>query len=233
MKRIILLLLIPCFILACQSEETSDSKEKEEEKADPKEEENKKAAVEVQKTWDKIVQVIKDRKGDEAADLINQNTLDFYKEQLDNIKYATREELNEMNAIDVAGIVSARHVIEKEKLATGDARSLMVHSVNSGLLEQTMSKVGIGEIEVYGDKAQAGVIYEGTAIPMLNMAFVKENNRWKVDIPSMLENAKDLLATFGSRQMSQDIINQSLEEASKVKGAEPDESIWEPPFERE
>lgn len=161
-----------------------------------------------------------------ATTHVTQNTIDYYDEILDLIKYGTKEEVKNRRLIDRMTILIIRHEHAEQTRNLKDGKELLEYSIGEGLVGSEIANFSIASVEFVGDEAYIKIQTPDGVAPQ-KMRFNAEGGRWKMDIVSIIPLTNTLLADYlKQNEVSEDeFLLLMLESNSGIK---PTEKIWEP-----
>jgi|GEM_PF-479246 len=168
---------------------------------------------------------------DAAFNEINQNTRDYYAEMLDNIWYASAEEIDTMTVVDKLFIAQSRHRIPVQQLKEFDEESYFKYAVDAGWIgAETVEKIELLNVAIDGDTAMSTFVRDGRALPF-GFSFNLEDGGWKIDLVSIipLSNMGLVHAVNNSGYEEEEFIFKVVESLS---GFPVDSQIWIPPLTR-
>ena len=242
-----LVFLLAIFVISACSNNPSSSEEKDSKDPDKKEAEEKsqekapdkdlpldvspeQVATDVQAVWEQYRQAVLTNDGDLASQVVDRATVEYYDEMLDWAKNYNRKDLMELNALDWSVVLIIRHLSSKEELSgmkTGEELHRWIGS--AGVYGDPSQLPQIGKISVEGRKAKAEMIANGQLYPDSYIHFNFEDDKWKVNIPGIMEIAKkpidQALAQDGALELFITGVKSQLLELS---GREAGEEIWLP-----
>lgn len=142
-------------------------------------------ANDIQKCFKAYKAAIIEGRGSDAAELVDNNTLDYYARMLEMSIYADSATVQEVSMIDKMTIFTTRHRIPKDTLLTMNGRTFFIYAINSGMVgKNSVVSLDLGEIDISGQFAKGQIVSAGQASP-LSFDFNRENEEWKMDITSI------------------------------------------------
>jgi hypothetical protein len=169
--------------------------------------------------------------GDAAYDLVDKTTRDYYSRILDDVRYASAEEVGKRSKLDKLFIVRSRHQIPQDKLKTWDGESYFQYAIDSGWIDKgSVSTTEITEIQVSGDVASSKLKQKEEIAPF-GFEFNKEADGWKLNLISMFSLGEMTLQNV-VRQSDKDENEVIVSIVESLSGEEVSDTIWAPPFER-
>jgi len=182
----------------------------------------------VEAGFDSYRQAILDQDGTAAVACVDAKTLEYYGEMLDLALRGSRVKVMALSVLDKMMVISIRHRVPRAVLEGMTPESLFVHAVDEGWIDRaSVETLELGEIVVSAGTARVVFLTEGKTIPGARLVFRQEEERWKIDLTSIMPLAS--LAFEGAIRQSgiseEEFLTSVLEEAS---GVEVGESVWEP-----
>lgn len=171
------------------------------------------------------------RDGATAWATVDTHTRAYYDRLLDQIKYATADELRQLSYTDLTIILASRQFIDRDTLAAMDGRALFVHAVERGWTDRDLVTAGVGPVEFRGDVAYGRMTSKNMHTPF-HWVFRFQEDRWFLDLAAQMEVidrlSEGMLASEG-------LSAADLAYAMLLRGVGPDEilpDIWQPPLQR-
>ncbi len=133
-------------------------------------------------------------------------------------------------------IVTMRHELEAEVLASMDLEGLLRHAIEAGwIAKASIRQLDIGEISIDGDQA-IGVALNAGAIPAppdpevepLSYAFVREDGVWKFRFGSLVASLNRVITEF-AQQLGANEDDLIFTLVTALSGREVLPAIWSAP----
>jgi hypothetical protein len=125
-------------------------------------------------------------KGEEAVLYVNEKTITYYGEMLEKVKTSDSTEVEALNLLDKLMVFVIRHRTSKQDIMSFDGKSLLVYAIKNGMVGKgSVMNNSIGDVKVDGTFAKGAFVSNGQVTPLF-FDFNKENNKWKVDLTSVL-----------------------------------------------
>ena len=191
-------------------------------KRDPKTDEK-----EIRDCFTRYKQSILNTQGKVAVEYVDQKTIKFYDEILEQVKSARRPDIEQETFIVKMMILTIRHRVPKETILSMSGKELVIYSVESGMISKdSVAKLELGTVIVNGDVASTTIVSDGIQAPF-GFSFVFEGGRWKMNLISFLSVGEKALKVVAQQQkMSENDFIFFLMENST--GKKPTASVWEP-----
>ena len=150
----------------------------------------------IRSCYDAYFSALRDGRGNDAADLVDSNTLAHYGRILELARTADSATVSSLDAMDKLSVLAMRMNHSAEDLRTMDAKGAKARSISDGLMGNEQPEgLSLGTVEVDGDKATAPLKVHGFPTPA-KFTFRKEDGGWRIDITSMFD-----LSRMGMQQM--------------------------------
>lgn len=151
-------------------------------------------------------QALMDGEGGTAARLVDQGTLDYFQTLQALALSGSEVEVRARSFVDRLLVVTMRHELEREVLATMDLEDLLRHAVDAGWIgKASIAQLGIGAVDVVGDEATGVALTRGQVPPTVNGAvplsysFVRENGAWKFRFGSLVASLNSVITQFATQ----------------------------------
>lgn len=184
----------------------------------------------VRKAFDAYKTAILNDKGEDAADLVDSRTIQYYQQALDQVRTADSATVRSLSLMDRLMVFSIRHRTPKEDILRFDGRALYVYAVQSGMVgKNSVAGNSIGEVVVEGTFAKGRFLVGGEETPF-QFHFYKEEERWKLDLTSLFPISTMAFQTMveDSGQEENEFLFTLLE---KITGRKPGPEVWQPVLE--
>lgn len=184
----------------------------------------------VRDSFESYINATVNNNGQAALDLLDTKTKDYYKTALSIVLYAEREDVERLDALDKFLVLRSRNVIPKQQLVTFQGDDLLLYALNNGMIGKDIVRLKIQNqnIRTNGNFAQA-IIEEAGGRFTLN--FYKEDNIWKIDITSVLKNARFLYDKI-QKELNMDD-NEFVFYLLEADGIKPTDDVWLPIISKE
>lgn len=140
----------------------------------------------VKETFSKYKTAVLSQKGYDAVTCLNQKTIDYYDDILNEIQFATKEEINNMSGADQMQVIAIRHLFSKEDIFSLTGLTLYASTITDGLMKgDNLKTMGIGQVAIKGKRAKAQMVKDGVKTPIF-FDFSKEEGQWKIDVTTTL-----------------------------------------------
>ena len=131
--------------------------------------------------------------GDKSADVITQNSIQYYDQILQHCFHSDSTKLSQLKIIDFMRVMMLKHTVEKETLLNFNGKKLFSYTITEGMNDKnSTAQLELGQITINDNKAFATIIVMGQVAPM-NFAFKLEEGNWKVDITSLFDFTEQML----------------------------------------
>ena len=189
------------------------------------------AAVEkeIRDCFARYKEAIMNGRGKEAAEYVDQATIEWYRQSLEWAKSAKRHEVEAMPFMDKMQVLMIRSRIPKEKVLSMSGKEFFIYGVDSGMVSKdSVEKIGgVSKVSsIHENFAKTKMLHDGKEAPF-GFSFTFEEGQWKLNIPSVFLIASQAIKTVVKEmEMTEDqFIFSSLEHAT---GKKPTDSLWEP-----
>lgn len=154
-------------------------------------------------------------------------TISYYEEMVQLALEAEEDELRARSIVDQAQVLTLRHRFPTDELRTLDGAAVFAQGVDEGLIGD-IGQLGIGEIQVRGDEAEADALSGGERLSFVRWRFEREDGRWKLDLTALFPLTKAALEQAASEAglTTEELLVRTLEQAS---GEPVSPDIWDPP----
>jgi hypothetical protein len=168
------------------------------------------------------------RDGSIAANLVTQNTLEYYENIRAVAAEAGTETIAQRSMFDRLFIALLRVEVGPRELREMTGQELFVLAVDRGLIgEEDVRASEIGEVTIEGDVAMGEAISDGRASG-LSWRFAREGNGWRLDLTSVFPVANLAIKQVAQREgLSEDALIFQVVES--VTGQRVSDEIWEEP----
>jgi hypothetical protein len=166
--------------------------------------------------------------GGGAAAMVDHVTVYYYDEALRRARTSTAAELERLSLVDRLVVLSIRHRLSSDALATLDGRGLVAAGVADGWIgRQGTSHMELGEVSVNGDVADAPVLVDGQPSEFA-FHFRREPAGWRLDLTSVHAATEQALeaAVAQSGLEANAFMVAALQQAT---GRPVASTIWSPP----
>ena len=152
-------------------------------------------------------QALLDGDGQAATALVDESTLSYFETVQRLALSGSEEEVKARAFVDRLLIVTMRHELEEEVLASMDLEGLLHHAIEAGwIAKASIRQLDIGEISIDGDEATgvaltAGVVPAQTdpEVEPLSYAFVREDGVWKFRFGSLVASLNRVITEFAQQ----------------------------------
>ncbi|TWT51978.1 hypothetical protein KOR42_32610 [Thalassoglobus neptunius] len=139
----------------------------------------------IQSTFDQFKIAVRNRKGDAAAELVTENSVERFDELRSWAVSDSPERLSERPVLDQIEILRLRHELTPEQLQNSDGKQVIALLVERGELPTPFVQDSqIAEPVFHGDRCILR-IFDDSGLAKERMTFRKEDDIWKLDIASM------------------------------------------------
>ncbi len=181
----------------------------------------------VRDAFDLYKSAVVEQRGDIAAELVTDRTLDECKRIRDWSLTADRAKLEKLSLSCRMFALALRHGLRVDDLRKLDGRGAFAHAVDRDLIcKASANKMELGDVKVSNDAATAEVLIDGKKAPM-HYVFKLERGIWKIDLAAALTDPNGVLvarsATPGVSETEQ-----VLAVVETVSGRKVTDQIWEP-----
>lgn len=143
--------------------------------------------------------VLNDR-GDKAAELVTQGTLDYYGEMKHVALTAPAREVKSLAAGEKFFVIRLRLAIPREQLTLLSAKELFSYSVKSGWIgKDGVRNMKLGKISVSDTFAAGEYSSRGKKSP-IKFQFRKESETWKLDLLPLAKLSSELFDYLAKQQ---------------------------------
>lgn len=140
--------------------------------------------------------------GATAYSVIDKNTRGAYDQYIKLVLNAEEDEVRSLGLMDKFQVILIRHRLDGELLKTMTGQDLFIYAVDHGWVgKESASRLGLGDIEVEGEFAQAIAVSNGEVTKM-KFDFYLEDNEWKFDIMKLTQYSEPALKMM---QVSNDL----------------------------
>ncbi|MCL2304047.1 MAG: hypothetical protein FWC43_01740 [Planctomycetaceae bacterium] len=182
---------------------------------------------EIRDCFDRYKKSLLDAQGEDAFECIDQKTISYYESLLDDVKFATRQKIEQMPLMHKMTVLMIRHQVPEEMILSMSGKELFVYAVENGMIgKDSVANVELGTITVTKGSAKTKIISNGKEAPF-GFAFTFEDGQWRMDITSAFPIMQKALKAVAQQQgmSDNDFIFSLLETLTNKK---PSDSIWEP-----
>jgi len=156
--------------------------------------------AEVKASFDTYVKAALGKDGVTARSVLASPIKSFYEQTRELALTATDEQLRALPPGQELTTFVLRAELAPDLLRGGTVDQILEAAFNQGLVgEQGISGLGLGTIEVNGDKASAAITSQGQTAPF-KLGFLREDGRWKVDIMPLISVADDSFRGVAKQQ---------------------------------
>jgi hypothetical protein len=167
--------------------------------------------------------------GEAVADLVTQESRDYYRKLADQALTLDREALHNVHLTDRLNALLLRHSLERKELESMSGAQVVSYAAGHGWIgKEGAEQLQLGDFQVEGDHASGSILrMDGEASPY-KMEFIKEEGRWLLDLVALM----DLTRTAFEYSVKQagltedDFVILMLE---YLTGRKPGPDIWSPP----
>lgn len=165
--------------------------------------------------------------GQQAVQFVDQKTIQYYQDMLDQVIAADSATVSQLNVMDKILVLMLRQRLPKDTLLRFDGTRLLVHAIQEGMVgKNSVSTHSIGTVTVNQQFAKGQVLVQGNPTST-NFHFYKENDQWKLNLTAAFPLA---IATFqkaiqASGQSENAYIFLLLEQ---LNGTKPSNTLWQP-----
>ncbi|WP_336513834.1 hypothetical protein [Pollutibacter soli] len=139
----------------------------------------------VKECFEKYKAAIMNDKGEDAANWVDQNTINYYSSVLAKVRNADSATVDQLSLLDKLMVFSIRHRARVEEIKTMDGKGLIVYAIKNGMVgKNSVARNSIGDITINGKKAKGQVLVNDEKTP-LYFEFNKEYEVWKMDLTSI------------------------------------------------
>lgn len=166
--------------------------------------------------------------GSEAAEKVNQATIDHYEQVRGLALSAPEREVRSLQPYEKMMVLMMRHRVPADLLRGMNGRELLSYGVNRGWIgKEDVMESDVGTVSVSGNQATAQFIKAGKPTP-LKYSFTKEGGQWKIDLTALTPAVNlALKQLIEQRGISEDEFLLDLLEG--VTDQKPSPKIWQPP----
>jgi len=172
---------------------------------------------------------IMESNGEAVADLVTQESRDYYRKLADQALTLDREALHKVHLTDRLNALLLRHSLEPKALESMSGAEVVSYAAGHGWIgKEGAEQLRLGNYQVEGDHASGSILrVDGEASPY-KMEFVKEEGRWLLDLVALM----DLTRAAFEHSVKQagltedDFVILMLE---YLTGRKPGPDIWSPP----
>jgi hypothetical protein len=183
------------------------------------------AKKEIRAAFNNYKSSILSKDGAKTIQYISENTVDYFEDILDKVKFADKETILGLSTADQTQILIIRRFFSKEDIFSFDGKSLYATSIDQELMGGQLNALTIGLVAVKGDKGKAQMVVDGTKTSIF-FDFLKEDKEWKIDITTTLIMTTRLIE-MEAKEASVSI-TQYLIDMLQLKGEKEREQIWKP-----
>lgn len=182
---------------------------------------------EIQETFNSYNTELLNNKGEEAYKFIDVQTISYYDQAIEKIKFIDSISLSKSSIFDKMQVLGARHRSSRDVLIKLDGKSYYEHTINNGQIDKSLLKNShLENIEVFGDSAIGKFVFNENRSHNF-FSFKRERNEWKIDMASLLVKNEDSFKSWiaESGLTENEYISKYLEE---MTGKKPSPEIWQP-----
>ena len=152
-------------------------------------------ADEVHESFEQYRTAILAEDGETAVQYLNQTSINYYDDMLNDALYLKESEFEERTILDKLMILRLRMNFTAKELKKMNGRELIVYSIQKGWIgKSSVINIEISEeTKIKGDWATIEVMQNGQGSG-LNFIFQKENDIWKLDIKEIFKISNMTLA---------------------------------------
>jgi hypothetical protein len=175
--------------------------------------------------------IMNDR-GQEAAALLSQATVSYFEQMRDVALYGSRQELNRLSTMNLLQTLIMRHRVPADRLVEMSGIALLTYAIEQGWIgKNSVAPLKAQRVYVVGDTAVLDVVSDrgpGKA----QMRFRREDLGWRLDLLSVIQAGSDQLDNVAKqRGESREELVMAL--LSATSGRQVEDSIWQPPLQRQ
>ena len=173
--------------------------------------------------------------GETAARMVDADTFEYFRSIQSLALEGDAEAVKARAFVDRLLVVTMRHELDRETLASMGLEDLLRHAIESGwIAKASILQLGIGEVTVEGAEASAVALVNGTAPPAeegiepLAYEFVREEGEWKFRFSSLVEGLNHVISAF-TAQMGANEDDMIFTLVQALSGRQVLPEIWDAP----
>ena len=192
--------------------------------------------AEVRRVFQAYKDALLEGDGETAAGLVDSGTLAYF-ESIQSLALAgSEEEVRARPFVDRLLVVTMRHELDRDMLATMDLEDLLRHAIAAGWIgKASIRQLDIGEVEISGDEATGLALTGGAPPPSqdgeidpLRYSFIREDGVWKFRFGSLVASLNRVITQFAQQMgANEDDLIFTLVQAISGRQVLPD--IWSGP----
>jgi hypothetical protein len=183
--------------------------------------------AEVRSVFDGYMQALARGDGATAADLVDQNTIDYHERMVQLARTADSTEVARLDVMERIMVLGLRMQVDRETLRRMDGRQAVALGSSAGLAGGSeLAALDIGAVTVDGDRASAPIRLGGFPVPA-KFHFTREQEGWRMDVTSLFDISRMAFDQMALRrgESSNEWLMELLEETS---GTPPPADLWHP-----
>ncbi len=167
--------------------------------------------------------------GDTAADVVTQNSREYFRDLADHALTLDRAGLHEIHLTDRLYAMLLRHNLDRTTLQSMSGSEVVSYAVDEGWIGRNgASQLRLGHYEIEGDHASGTILRQDGLKSSFKMEFVREGGRWLLDLVALMKLTRTAFeyAVQQSGLSEDDFVMLMLEQGT---GRKPSPDIWSPP----
>lgn len=155
----------------------------------------------IRSTFTSYQDAILANRGIEAVTYLDQASIDYYAGLLKLVKSGSRKEIEALDIVDQVSVLMARLRINPEEIRNMTVNQFIAYSIDSGMIGKSgAARFAFSKMTEYkGDTARAIVLSQGQNASS-EFLFLQENDEWKLNLTSLLDNSKRSFAQVAQNQ---------------------------------
>lgn len=129
--------------------------------------------------------------GKTLSGLISQSTVDYYAEILRHVRFSKKKKVKKLDFIEKMTVLITRQLLDRSKARElgEDGKRFFEFLVDNKTVNSEKA-LSLGKITFKDNIATCEVVHNGKALPenLVTYKFVWEEEQWKIDIPSIINN---------------------------------------------
>ena len=167
--------------------------------------------------------------GDSAADVVTQNSREYFRDLADHALTLDRAGLHEIHLTDRLYAMLLRHNLDRTTLQSMSGSEVVSYAVDEGWIGRNgASQLRLGHYEIEGDHASGTILRQDGLKSSFKMEFVREGGRWLLDLVALMKLTRTAFeyAVQQSGLSEDEFVMLMLEQDT---GRKPSPDIWSPP----
>ncbi len=189
----------------------------------------------VRETFEAYRQALVAGDGEQAADLVDRETGDYYRELKRLVLDGSEEEVRQRTFVDRFLVVAFRHQFEEAELTGMELADVIVRAMEIGWINSAaIEQLAVGTVRIEGDEAWAAARTRasledpalGGGIDELEYRFVNEDGNWKFRFSALVASIDEVMRNL-AEQLGADEDDLIFTLVESLTGVEVLPEVWD------